>query len=143
LTENNAQQGGAIVNNGWTILVNNTIVRNSARFWSQLVNSPGSKLELVNNIVGLDAGRSSGSVSGSVASLGRNIITNSIGSSGWSESDFLNGVDPRLGILANNGGPTDSIAPLPDSPAINSGENCVTNLRGCFDLFEYSVGFFD
>lgn len=141
LTDNNSQQAGAIANNGWTILVNNTIVRNSARFWSQMVNSPGSTFVLVNNIVGLDAGRSNGSVSGSFGSFGGNIITNSRGSSGWNSNDFLEEPDPHLGNIANNGGPTDSIAPLPESPAIDRGNSCVVFLSGCDDTSDYNVRF--
>jgi predicted outer membrane repeat protein len=141
LTDNNSQQAGAIANNGWTILVNNTIVRNSARFWSQLVNSPGSTFVLVNNIVGVDAGRSNGSVSGNFGSFGGNIITNSRGSSGWNSNDLLQEADPRIGNLANNGGPTDSIAPLPDSPAIDRGNSCVVFFSGCDGTSDYTVLF--
>ncbi|MFT3744314.1 MAG: choice-of-anchor Q domain-containing protein [Pyrinomonadaceae bacterium] len=141
LTENKAQQAGAIANNGWTVLVNSTIYRNSARVWSQLVNPPGSKLELVNNIVGSDRDRSGGAISGTIGSLGGNLITNPVGSTGWSSSDLLGESDPHLGGLSNNGGPTDSIAPLFGSRAINAGQNCVTSLIGCSGLSEYSVRF--
>jgi predicted outer membrane repeat protein len=138
MTGNSAQQAGAIANNGWTILVNNTIVRNSARYLSQVVNTPGSKLELLNNIVGLDSGRSNSSISGSIYSHGGNIITNPAESRGWSATDILKDLDLRLGTLANNGGPTDSMAPLPDSPAIDNGVHCFT----CLGLWEYRV-FYD
>ncbi len=141
LTDNGAEQAGAIANNGWTILVNNTIVRNSARFWSHLVNAPGSTFVLVNNIVGLDKGRSNGSVSGRFGSWGGNIITNSRGSYGWSTDDFLGDIDPRLGTLANNGGPTDSIAPLLGSPAIDSGSRCVLSISSCDGTSDYWVQF--
>ena len=33
-------------------------------------------------------------------------------------------INPRLGPLADNGGPTQTIALLPGSPAINAGSNC-------------------
>lgn len=40
-------------------------------------------------------------------------------------------VDPRLGALADNGGPTRTIAPLPDSPALAAGSDCPpTDQRG-------------
>ena len=141
ITENRAQQAGAIANNGWTVLVNNTIVRNSARVWSQLVNPPGSKLELVNNIVGSERERSTGAISGPIASLGGNLILNAVGSTGWVSSDILTESDPHLGGLSNNGGPTDSISPLSGSRAIDGGESCVTLISGCFGLQEYSVLF--
>jgi CSLREA domain-containing protein len=45
-----------------------------------------------------------------------------------STTAFLN---PQLGPLANNGGPTDTYALLSASPAINRGQNCVTT-ASCF-----------
>ena len=43
------------------------------------------------------------------------------------------GVDPMLGPLQNNGGPTLTHALLPGSPAINAGNNCVLIENGCDD----------
>jgi hypothetical protein len=37
----------------------------------------------------------------------------------------LTGVDPELGPLQNNGGPTQTMALLPNSPAINAGDNAL------------------
>ena len=65
-------------------------------------------------------------VSGSVTSLGHNLIGNSSGASGFVASDLLN-VNPQLGPLQNNGGPTQTMALLAGSPAINAGDN--TNAR--------------
>jgi hypothetical protein len=39
--------------------------------------------------------------------------------------------DPRLGPLANNGGPTQTHALLTDSPALDAGDNCVTETTHC------------
>jgi hypothetical protein len=40
-------------------------------------------------------------------------------------------VDPMLGALADNGGPTPPIAPLPGSPALAAGSDCPpTDQRG-------------
>jgi hypothetical protein len=59
---------------------------------------------------------------GSVTSLGKNLIGNSTGGSGFAASDLLN-VNPLLGPLQNNGGPTETMELLPDSPAFNAGNN--------------------
>jgi hypothetical protein len=59
---------------------------------------------------------------GSVTSLGHNLIGSSTGGSGFAVSDLLN-VDPQLGPLQNNGGPTQTMALLAGSPAINHGNN--------------------
>jgi hypothetical protein len=52
-----------------------------------------------------------------MASLGYNLIGNTSGSSGWVASDLQN-VNPLLGPLADHGGPTQTCALLPGSPAL-------------------------
>ncbi len=59
---------------------------------------------------------------GGLTSLGFNLIGNSTGGSGFAASDLLN-VNPLLGPLQNNGGPTQTMALLPGSPAIDAGDN--------------------
>jgi len=61
-------------------------------------------------------------VSGIIMSNGINLIGNTFGSSGWIAGDLLNW-NPLLAPLGNNGGSTLTHALLPDSPAINSGNN--------------------
>jgi hypothetical protein len=61
-------------------------------------------------------------LAGSVASLGYNLIGISSGGNGFVASDLLN-VNPLLGPLQNNGGPTETMALLPGSPAIDAGDN--------------------
>ena len=57
---------------------------------------------------------------GTVTSKGYNLIGNSSGGSGFVATDLLN-VNPLLGPLQNNGGPTETMALLPGSPAIAAG----------------------
>ncbi|HEY7425245.1 MAG TPA: choice-of-anchor Q domain-containing protein [Gemmataceae bacterium] len=59
---------------------------------------------------------------GGVTSQGHNLIGNTTGGSGFVASDLLN-VNPQLGPLQDNGGPTATMALLPGSPAINAGDN--------------------
>src|SRR5262249_36341377 len=59
---------------------------------------------------------------GSLGSLGHNLIGNTSHGSGFHETDLLN-VDPLLGPLKDNGGPTLTHALLPGSPAIDAGDN--------------------
>jgi hypothetical protein len=61
-------------------------------------------------------------LSGSITSLGHNLIGNSTGGSGYASTDLLN-VNPQLGPLQNNGGPTPTMALLAGSPAIDAGDN--------------------
>ena len=94
---NTAQNGGGGIFNDGVCTVQNTIIAGS--------------------IDSLD-------VDGNVNSQGNNLIGNSSGSSGWVDSDLLN-VDPMLGPLADNGGPTETMALLPGSPAINAGNSAL------------------
>jgi hypothetical protein len=52
---------------------------------------------------------------------GYNLFGDSNGGSGFAPTDILN-VDPMIGDLQDNGGPTKTYALLPGSPAINAGD---------------------
>jgi hypothetical protein len=78
-------------------------------------------------------------VQGGVTSGGYNIVGSLIGSGGWATNDQLN-VNPLLGPLQYNGGPTPTMALLPGSPAIDQGRRfaLTTDQRGAprpFDFF--------
>jgi hypothetical protein len=60
-------------------------------------------------------------LSGDLGSLGHNLVGNSDGGSGFDATDLLD-VDPLLGPLQDNGGPTQTMALLPGSPALNAGD---------------------
>src|SRR5262249_58020029 len=66
-------------------------------------------------------------VSGPLASQGHNLIGDGTGGSGFNASDLVgtaqNPIDPKLGPLQDNGGPTKTHALLPGSPAIDAGSN--------------------
>ncbi len=74
------------------------------------------------------AGTASGypDVAGSLTSQGHNLIGNGTGGSGYDPSDLVgsadNPIDPLLGPLQDNGGPTQTMALLPRSPALNAGD---------------------
>jgi predicted outer membrane repeat protein len=59
---------------------------------------------------------------GTIDSQGHNLIGNSSGGAGYVSTDLLD-VDPLLGPLQNNGGPTQTMALLPGSPAIDAGDD--------------------
>lgn len=82
---------------------------------------------LENTIVAGNQGAQTGASGASFVTEGHNII-------GDSSSGFVDGVngdrigiDPRLGPLADNGGPTPTCALLSDSPAIDAGGTSVAN----------------
>ena len=55
---------------------------------------------------------------------GNNLIGNTSGSAGWGSSD-LTGIDPLLAPLGNYGGPTQTMALLPGSPALGAGNTAL------------------
>ncbi len=105
--------GGGIYVAGSATITHSTIAENF-----EGIENVGS-VTMRNSIVASNSYRD---LTGTLASSGYNLIGNSNGGSGFVPSDILN-VDPMLGPLADNGGPTLTMALLPGSPAIDSGTN--------------------
>src|SRR5262249_41121260 len=61
-------------------------------------------------------------LSGSVSSQGHDLIGDASGCEGFDPTDLLD-LDPLLGPLQDNGGPTLTMSLLPGSPAIDAGDN--------------------
>jgi CSLREA domain-containing protein len=103
---------------GSTTVRNNIIARNSAVVGTDLISSDvlGIFISRGNNLIGNNLNaevsfaipNANGDIVGSVA-VGFEIIY------------------PLIGPLRNNGGPTDTRQPLVNSPALDAGNNCVTN----------------
>jgi hypothetical protein len=111
--------GGGIFNNGSTLTVtNSTFSGNSASFGGGGITNNVGTLTLNNSIVanstsGGDVHTYSGTVSGS---------HNLIGDGSGGLTGTITG-DPLLGPLADNGGPTQTMALLPGSPALDAGDS--------------------
>ena len=117
--------GGGIYNFGTATVTNSTLSGNSARYGGGISSYTGTAT-LTNNIVAnsLEGGdlRGGDLLTGSFNLIGdgqnlgalTNTLTNTL-------TD-----DPLLGPLADNGGPTQTHALLPGSPAINAGNDSVT-----------------
>ncbi|HEX6279123.1 MAG TPA: right-handed parallel beta-helix repeat-containing protein, partial [Pyrinomonadaceae bacterium] len=91
----------------------------------------GTMLALRNTIV---AHNPNGDITaGNADNPAHNIIGNAASAGGIVNGANGNivGVDPLLGPLQNNGGPTLTHALLSGSPAINSGDDCVLSANGC------------
>ena len=147
ISGNSNSQGGGIFAavapgtsaTGLILLTNSTITANSATSGGG-IHVFQANIKLRNTIV---AGNTSSAGTpdfnfqfGSATSLGNNLIGNSTNTGSpngqWLASDILN-QDARLPPLADNGGLTKTHALLPDSPAINRGNNCVLTANGCGD----------
>jgi hypothetical protein len=131
--------GGGIYNYGGLTVRHSTIAGNAAYVsgYSGIDDTAAgggiyrygnSPLDLHNTIV---AGNTVSSVSyleggpdvdGMLTGTGYNLIGHSFHASGFDSTDLLD-VDPLLGSLQDNGGPTLTMALLPGSPAIDSGDN--------------------
>jgi hypothetical protein len=115
--------GGGIWNNGGGLtVVSSTIAYNSTSTGGGIRDENGAAATLDNTIV-VENGGADLAGSGVFATSASNLVgydqTGSL-----SGSDNLLGVtDPGIGLLASNGGPTQTIALLAGSPAINGGSN--------------------
>jgi hypothetical protein len=119
--------GGGIYSAGSLVSVvvrHSTLADNiSIETWDQTYYLPGirwsGKMDIKNSIV---SGQPGTVLSGVLTSSGHNLISDSTGGSGYAPTDILD-VDPMLGPLTDNGGPTLTHALLPGSPAIDAGDN--------------------
>lgn len=125
--------GGGLYNDGYSAaLVFCTFSQNSATYGGGVYNYHTGTLSLQNNIVAGNTASNQGSDAGpdvyaTVSSSGGNLIgVLDGGSDGWQSSDLTTGtrnqpLNPRLATLGNYGGPTQTMALLPGSPAIGHG----------------------
>jgi hypothetical protein len=82
-------------------------------------NGPIGSLEIRNSIVATNTGASP-NIGGGVTSVGYNVIGDTTGSSGWVASDTTGVTAPGLAAgPASNGGPTETVALMPGSPALD------------------------
>jgi hypothetical protein len=127
VANNTADFGGGIEADGALTLLDSTVVGNSASDGGGI--DVEGRLTAGNSII---AGNNSNDVATfgtPVNSLGFNLIGATDGSSGWISSDLTGTsakpLNPKLGPLSNNGGPTQTLLPLSGSPAINHGSNAL------------------
>lgn len=122
--------GGAIASSVTTSILNGTIVGNGASAGGAF-NTATNTLSLKNTIVGSNTAPTAANCQGAVISLGGNIDFGS--SCALAGSGDRSNTEPRLGVLANNGGPTMTHLPQPGSLAIDLGSNSgcpATDQRG-------------
>jgi hypothetical protein len=127
--------GGGLYIAGGTVSINNsTLADNQAvggtSNWSPglgdgggIYNAAGSSaLQVHDVILANNTADTAADLDGSLTSQGYNLIGTTNGGSGFASSDLLN-VNPQLGPLQDNGGPTQTMALLDGSPAIDAGDN--------------------
>jgi hypothetical protein len=135
VTDNSATTtGGGMWAGGNVDVVSSTFSSNSAPMGANVAAEGGGTATLLNSIVAAPLNGPNCVVSGgTLTSLGHNIDDGSApGSCGFAASGDQVGVDPKLGALVDNGGPTLTRAPADDSPAVNHGtaEGLVASANG-------------
>ena len=136
ISGNSAYAGGGIYNEGGgtTLEVSNsTISGNSADpgFGGGGIQGSYGGSTLKNTIVANSPSASGGSCAGTITDGGYNLDSDNTCGFG-TNNNSLSGVDPMLGVLADNGGPTKTHALLASSPAIDKGNSfgATTDQRG-------------
>lgn len=103
-------------------ILNSTIAFNGASAIGGGIWTTGPAPSITNTIVANNTATAGPDVSGTVISLGHNLIGDGAGSTGFGATGDQVGVDPLLGPLADHGGPTWTCVLLADSPAIDGAE---------------------
>ena len=117
--------GGAIWNAGTLAVKSTTLTNNTAVTASGGIRNFGTA-DLVNTILAKNAAPAGPDCTddfGGMTSLGHNLIGTADGCSFTPAAGDKTNVDPNLGPLADNGGPTKTHALLPGSPAIDAGDD--------------------
>jgi hypothetical protein len=135
LSNNSAATGGAINNHdngiqqlGTVTVTSSTLSGNSATQTCGGLDeaTSGGSTTVRNSIVAANTAPSSPDVCGSLDSPGHNLIGDGTGGSGFTDTDAVgtqdDPIDPLLGPRQDNGGPTQTMALMPGSPALNAGD---------------------
>jgi len=152
-TQSSSSAGGGIanVNRGKATVINSTLASNVATQSGGIGNDSSSTLTVINSTVAGNSAQTEGGGIGrgvfgyTPPSLSNTLVANNTAPTGAQCSEpvldnghnldsgttcgfnankgSLNNTDPLLGPLADNGGPTLTMALLPGSPAINAGGN--------------------
>jgi len=135
--------GGGLALYGPATLTNNTIANNFAKFIGGGLAADSATGVTVNNTIFYNNVADRGGSTTKTGAHTNRLLTNGQNNIQFPDrtlasTDFLavvgiQVIDPLLGPLQNNGGPTETMEPLPGSPAIDTGANIgtlVTDQRG-------------
>ncbi len=119
--------GGAIYSQGGTVQISNSSFgTNPENIGGGGALSNAGSLVLIQNSIVANSGNG-GNCAGTITSDGYNLSSDS--TCNFSAPGDLNGTNPKLGALGNNGGPTQTMALQKGSPSLDAG-----NPAGCRDF---------
>jgi hypothetical protein len=138
LSGNVASGGGGIINRLMLTVTSSTLSGNVANSGGGvLAASTSATTFALNTIMAGNVAGSSPDVQGCLDSQGHNLIGDGSGGTGFTDTDLVGTaeqpIDPQLEPLGDYGGPTQTMRPLPSSPAVDAGDNRVlfgTDQRG-------------
>src|SRR5262249_58643003 len=115
--------GGGFYVLGTLKLVNTTVASNKAYVGGGVWRQTAANFVILNSLIALNTAtdQSGMDIFGNVTSLGGNLVGNAAATHGFLSTDRIGDVapiDPLLGPLQDNGGPTKTRALLSGSPAI-------------------------
>ncbi len=118
LTGNSSASSGGAIAGAHGVLTNDTIVGNSAQASGGNIDGTPT---LLNTIVAAGSAPSRANCDSHVTSSGHNL--EDANTCGFTAARDQINTNPKLGTLQNNGGPTETMALLAGSPAIDKGSN--------------------
>ncbi|MFM7319618.1 MAG: choice-of-anchor Q domain-containing protein, partial [bacterium] len=130
-------RGGAIVSEGTSGIANVTL-QGATLVYNNATNAGGiysisTTLRFYNSIIANNtATNGDGNVNGTIATSNYSLYSTNVNLTGAVTANNILNTNPRLGLLGNYGGPTQTIRLLPGSPAITGGFNVIgtTDQRG-------------
>ncbi|HKU74722.1 MAG TPA: choice-of-anchor Q domain-containing protein [Pyrinomonadaceae bacterium] len=112
ITGNRSNLGGGAFRESTPMKFRNSLIAGNFQFNGTTPSDIGSPVDVSSSFNLIGVGGSGG-------------LTNGV------NNNLVGVADPRLGPLANNGGPTQTYSLLSDSPALDAGDNCVTEVTHC------------
>ncbi len=143
---NSGGYGGGFYNTATLAVSGCTLSGNTSAFGGGLWNNSPT-MTVRNTIVAKNTANGTGpDVNGPISSQGHNLVGDGSGGSGFADTDLVGTadapLDPLLGPLQDNGGPTQTMAPLIGSPAIGAGDPSdapATDQRGARRVVHHQI----
>ena len=120
-----ASQGGGVHSSGQLAIVASTIANNSAGEGGGLyaVAPQTGTFSLQNSLISHGTGGACGGSGADTLSATANVISDA--TCQFKDPSNLQSINPQIGLLANNGGPTNTHALAPASPAVGRAASCL------------------